>query len=446
MPATSRRISRLGSGHPDAALAAAIFGVALGARLAFASQAPVLFAGDSTSYLVAAGGLAHGSLAIPLHRAVGYPLFLAVVDRLAGEGSSAIMLAQHLLGSLTAALVYLLASVGFGRPAGLVAGLLIVLSAPLIVFERYVMAETLFTALLTLAFWLVLAGQRRSVVLLPLAAGLTLGLAAVVRPVALALAPAALLALLLGPRSWRERRHQLEVFALGLLLVSTPLLIWNRTRSADAESVVGTHLYGRVVVHDALLLPAPDSPPSAGLSPRLAAARLIILESATRAEPPSEVRLRLRAVGFAEAEANLAMRLVVTEIIAAQPARYLAGTLERMLMLLRGTPEEVPTGNPYPLLQPADHSVPIAILVLAGLARSATSPSRRPLLALGLAALSLCLISAALVGFVPRYRYPVDPLLAVLTAAGFATCLGRLAAGTRRLSSALRPNSARVPV
>src|SRR6476660_3766131 len=47
-----------------------------------------------------------------------------------------------------------------------------------------------------------------------------------------------------------ERRRALEAFSFGFLLITAPLLIVNRVRAADPESVVGTHLYGRIVRHD----------------------------------------------------------------------------------------------------------------------------------------------------------------------------------------------------
>ena len=54
-------------------------------------------------------------------------------------------------------------------------------------------------------------------------------------------------------------------------------------------------------------------------------------------------------------------------------------------------------------------------------------PAWRPAVALGLAAFALLFISAALVGNVSRYRYPADPLMAVL-AVGALAWLGSLVA------------------
>jgi hypothetical protein len=62
---------------------------------------------------------------------------------------------------------------------------------------------------------------------------------------------------------------------------------------------------------------------------------------------------------------------------------------------------------------------------------------RGPTTLLLLTSLALIFPSAALVGYVPRYRYPADPLLAVLAAGGLLALVGlaRLARGRLGQSS-----------
>jgi hypothetical protein len=63
-------------------------------------------------------------------------------------------------------------------------------------------------------------------------------------------------------------------------------------------------------------------------------------------------------------------------------------------------------------------------------------PPFRPALLSGLAALALILASAALDGPVPRYRYPVDPLITLFAAGGVLT-------GIRVVAARLKPSLVR---
>jgi hypothetical protein len=49
-----------------------------------------------------------------------------------------------------------------------------------------------------------------------------------------------------------------------------------------------------------------------------------------------------------------------------------------------------------------------------------------------LTVVALVFPSAALVGYVPRYRYPVDPLLAVLAAGGVVAVVALVGMGRKR--------------
>jgi hypothetical protein len=54
---------------------------------------------------------------------------------------------------------------------------------------------------------------------------------------------------------------------------------------------------------------------------------------------------------------------------------------------------------------------------------------------LALTVVALVFPSAALVGYVPRYRYPVDPLLSVLAAGGLVGAIALVGMARARLSA-----------
>jgi 4-amino-4-deoxy-L-arabinose transferase-like glycosyltransferase len=123
-------------------------------------------------------------------RAPFYPYFLALLYKIGGAQIGFAILCQHVMGSLSASLVYVLSRRFFAGGAALAAGILTALYWPLVYFEGDLLFETLFV-FLTLAFLvaLVAAMEKKSPVLLA-ASGAVLGLAAVTRPPILVLIPA----------------------------------------------------------------------------------------------------------------------------------------------------------------------------------------------------------------------------------------------------------------
>src|SRR5687768_4016773 len=148
-------------GHQDLACVLVLLVVGASLRLAFAFRSPPLFVGgDSQTYLIPGYELARGLGFAPiLKRPPLYPLFVAFSIVLMGEDPHGLAFLQHLLGLGTVVLTYWLARAVFsgagglaaGRLAGLVAGLLVAVNGTLIVYERYVMGETLATFLLCAA-------------------------------------------------------------------------------------------------------------------------------------------------------------------------------------------------------------------------------------------------------------------------------------------------------
>ena len=130
--------------------------VALALRLAFLFRAPVFIIGDSENYFWPGYQLAREiGFDLDLRADAGLPAVHRVVVTRIGEDLAALALAQHLLGVVTCLLVAGLGDALLGAWTGLLAGLLVALSGPLLVAEQYVMAETLFIPLATLTVaWL----------------------------------------------------------------------------------------------------------------------------------------------------------------------------------------------------------------------------------------------------------------------------------------------------
>lgn len=173
--------------------AAAIFALALTLRLIVLAQlsdvalfrTPQL---DSLEYLTWAEQLASRDFSwppTPIH-GPGYPMvlgtILAVVRSLA-----AARIIQAILGSFTAVFIFLIARKFHGPRAGVMAGLLAAMYAPLILIDVSIFGEGLLVLLLAVSVYVVSTGRRT--IFRSMVAGLAFGFAATVRPTALVLTP-----------------------------------------------------------------------------------------------------------------------------------------------------------------------------------------------------------------------------------------------------------------
>ena len=460
--------------HPDRLALAALCGLGLVLRLAFSTRAPVLLTKDSFEYFQPAFNLANGlGFDLALRRPPIYSLFAAGSLLALGENLAAVTFVQHLLGVVTVGLTYWLALLIFGRPAALLAGLLTACSSVLILHEHYILSESLFTQLLLAACLLFVLALRRDRPTWYVGAGLALGLAVLARPVA----QAALLAVplvLVAERGWRGawRPGLLVLLGAGLLIV--PWMVRNRLAyDSFSTSGSGRFLSSRVVRHDrGYVFYDPDqAQQDDALGQR---ARQIFQEEADARPEEGPIYSRYRAeLGLSEAQADDLLRQISLEGIARQPLHYLQTSAAMFLDLFAGDQKEEllrwhlrersqervmaqwETGGMRHVLAP-----PTAAQVNeSGLAESLGSiyrPTRwlTPLvvglaLAIGLAcwqpryraALFLAgvvgiilLISALLVGEVPRYRYPLDPLITILATGGYLTALPAILSAARRLA------------
>ncbi len=178
----------------------------------------------------------------------------------------------------------------------------------------------------------------------------------------------------------------------------------------------------------------------------------------------------MKELGFTQAQADGLMRQVALDEIAERPGYYALGSLSMAWQIVTGKEREdalstrwnqrtdkdwidqwearldhlvTPTspseqrelGHAEALVnlyQPAELGALMPGLALVGIAATLILPPLRPALPIGLAAVALVLASAALDGPVPRYRYPVDPLIALLAAGGVAAIGGVLGAALTR--------------
>ncbi|MDQ2984223.1 MAG: hypothetical protein M3R70_09920 [Actinomycetota bacterium] len=214
-----------------------LLGLAL-RMLVFVTYQPAgLFSSDSYKYLIDADRLRPG----PAHP-FGYPALLVLL--LPFKNLAVVSAVQHGLGlGIAVALYALLRRLGTGELAATIGALPWLLDALVLNMEQYVMAETLFVALVVAAL-AVLCWPQRILVRVAVLAGLLLALATMTRTVGLILVvPAAIY--LLGRRAGRRQTAALvAAFALPLLVYATAYRAQFGT--FGLTNIDGLVLYGRV--------------------------------------------------------------------------------------------------------------------------------------------------------------------------------------------------------
>ncbi len=160
-----------------------------------------------------------------------YPYFLSVLYRISGSSIAFAVFIQHIIGALTAGLIYLTARELFSRSVSLVAGLATALYWVLVFMEGDLLIETTFIFLNTLAMLLLLQGTRRHSLLRLAAGGFVLGLAVIDRPSILVFLPAVPISLYLagrrrpaGERGWVK---QTLVVGLACVIPIAPVMVRN---------------------------------------------------------------------------------------------------------------------------------------------------------------------------------------------------------------------------
>jgi len=160
----------------------------------------------------------------------GYPAVLGAVYWLAGHRPVAGEALNVVLGALTSGLVFWIGSRAFGRAAGLLAALAFAVFPSHILYVSQLHSEVVFTAAYLLALGLLLAapppGERRWVHFW-LAAGLVIGVAALMRPAALSLL--AVIPFALRPRGtpWPALARATLLALVAAAVVVTPWVVRN---------------------------------------------------------------------------------------------------------------------------------------------------------------------------------------------------------------------------
>jgi 4-amino-4-deoxy-L-arabinose transferase-like glycosyltransferase len=375
---------------------------------------------------------------------------------------------QHVLGVGTALLAYCLGRETFGRVAGLLAGLLVAVNGALIVSGQGVMTETLFTFLLLAALLLLLKAGRSGHWTWALLAGLVIGVSALTRPVAQLLVLTVPLAFVLfyrGPwrRPWPILRGS-AVVGLGVLLVLGPWMLRNMAEhgTLSAAGGLGRSLLARTVKYDeGFFDTARPEPAEDDLKGQV---RQFIRGQRNTVRNSRSVRSTqaglMKRFNLTQAESDRLMRQVGVEVISERPLYYVVGSLGMAWQIVLGKEKEDTYSDRWVerrdkdwveqweervhfLLTPATYveqqsvasaqaiseifqpaNVGPLLPLLAGLGLALAAVAARPALLPGCVGLAILLASAALDGPVPRYRYPLDPLIA-LFAAGALVVVGR---------------------
>ena len=150
------------------------------------------------------------------------PAFLAVTYNIFGHSFTAARAAQALLGAVLVVMVFHTARLLFGRTTGLVAGWCTALYPQLIYLSGVFYAEHMFAVLLAASVLSLVRCNEKPTFMRSAVAGLSLGLAALCRPVSLVLAPVAA-----GYVFWSCRpgkRMQSVCILIGVTLVA--ILPW----------------------------------------------------------------------------------------------------------------------------------------------------------------------------------------------------------------------------
>ena len=462
--------------HPDLSAVAVIGVVAAVMHQEFLYRVPVILTGDSQSHYLPGYDLVFGNQFEPeLRRPPGYAFFAAGTILVLGEELRALVFVQHLLGVGMALLTYALGRLTFGpragRLAGLAAGLLVAFNGALILSGQSIMTETLFTILLLATLLtLLLAGKsgHRGWALL---AGLVLGVASLTRPVAQALVFLVPLAFLLYTRRpWPIVRGTVLVGA-GFAIVLAPWMLRNLAEhgTLSAAGGLGRSLIARTIKYDEGFFdtarPVVEGDFKSEVRQFIRGKRNTIRNS--RSVRSTQAGL-MKEYGLTQAQSDRLMREVAIDVISERPGYYAAGSLQMAWQIVLGKEKEdtysdrwvmrsskdwveqwearvdhlLPPGTVAEqrsvetaqwlteLFQPA--TVGPILPLLAGLGLVLAAVAARPALLPGLAGLGILLASAALDGPVPRYRYPLDPLIALLAAGAVAVVIHWLVAAVRQ--------------
>lgn len=471
--------------HPDLALLGLILVIGLVFRLALVYRIPPLFMpGDSQSFLTPAYDLARGLGFDPiLKRPLGYPLLVAGVISFLGEDLRGLVFVQAMLGLVTVAATYWLGRLAFGRAAGALAALSVAVGGQLLIYEHYVLAESVFAMFLTLALLALVASTRgagstarASSWRLAATGGALLAAASLFRPIAEVVVPLLPLYFLASVRPARRAWIMTVVAVVGFVGLMVPALLTDLAlRGGVSSGALGEHLLWRITRSDSGYITRTDLPPD---TPETTLRRFVIRRAIDRQLPQEIFTALVQEHGMSAGDADKLMRGIALEAIMRQPVRYVSSTLrmsvelffgedqrlgevakrdgeagyinpqskqrtwfeDRVLHL--GEPPSAAVENEFgraqwltAIYQPGRIAWLLLIGAIAGAAVSLLSVSYRPALLVALALPPMLVANAALAGPEARFRYPLDPLIAVLACGGLVWLAQRVLALVRQRRS-----------
>lgn len=375
---------------------------------------------DSADYLALAENLPEAVLwrepslrELSVFHPPGYPAFLAGADRLGG--TTAALVLQALLAAVSITAVYALATRLAGNNAGLLAAGLVALEPLSILYSSLVLTEVLFTTVLMSAMWVWTHAHQHASVRLMGAAGLLMGLAALVRPIVLyilvVMVPVTL-AVAAGPKIRRA------IVAAALVLgFSLPVGAW----LARNASVAGGPIFTTV---DAVNL----------VSYRAAGALSVETDtSVAYASQQLTDALRPHIVGKSPYDQAAIQRKYAVEVLVDHPWGTAVSSARGATWVLaapglQSLEDALPGAPRLAVLTLAMLSTGIAALLLCGAVLGALISLRRGTWRESLGVLTVAtyvlFISAGAEGE-SRFRVPLVPLFAILSAAALARLLQR---------------------
>jgi len=402
---------------------------ALAIRVAEVQRTSYRPVNDAGSYLTLASEIAHtgdystssapgsgagGTRGPTAYFPPGYPYFVAAVDLIdghTGRRDGAVQparLSQALLGTVTVALIGLVALELFGETVALIALALAAVYPVLIELSGILVAENLMTPLVLAAVWAALrAGRSPRPYRWIAAAGALTGLATLVHMNAI------LLLLPLGIAAWKARR---TLPAPALLIVAALLTLapW------VVRNVVLMHGFASVSDETGITLVGAYNPASAAYRPvpykwrlyfGIPGERSLIRQSRRLTEPELSARLQSQALHY----------------ISDHPLAPVGVTFHNSLRLLELEGSFAWHASAAAMdIPPQTAEVGVLsfwLLCLLSLAGALTRAARGAPRWLWLAPLLLWLSVALINAETPRFREPVDPFLILLAACALAAAV-----------------------
>ena len=200
------------------------------------SVASDMILGDAQNYDARAREIARGDWIGDevFYQAPLYSYFLAVIYRFVGDAPLVVRLVQMVLGAGSCVLLSQAGWRFFGKPAGVVAGLLLAVYAPAIFFDSMLQKACIDVFLVSASLWILSAIDSRRSLGLCFGLGVSLGVLVLSRENALVFCLVLLPWLLLLPAAaWRTRVAFAASFAAGIALVLLPVAVRNAAVSGD---------------------------------------------------------------------------------------------------------------------------------------------------------------------------------------------------------------------